>query len=877
MKHIIFETANEYPIAVLVKTSAFRKAEMQKYYVDPAHIQGIESHDIIAFDLEYQDNGKAPVSFIKEYLDHLLPVLSQQKTKYLYVTDAAYYKVLTKNTKKSEMYFGYVTPCVIEGYEDMMVVLGVNYQQLFYKPELQEKIDNGFKSIVDHFTGKYEHPGTDIIEFAEYPKDSDDIAKCLSGLLKEPILFADIEAFSLNAFEAGIGTIAFAKNKTEGVAFACDYASYNTFDSNVPNVDGTFGFKMRNMTVRKYLKDFFENYRGKLIWHRSSYDLKVLIYTLWMDNPLDMYGMLHGLEVMTRNFGDTKIIAYLALNSCSRQSYSLKSLAQEYAGSWAIAEIEEIAKIRLPKLLEYNLTDALCTAYIYEKYLPIMIQDKQENIYNTMMLPSQKVLLQTELCGMPMDDNKLSDLDRDLTGYVGSLLKELENSPVIQDVQLNLQQKQMEKANAKLKVKQHPLSHFANYKFNPNSVDHLQTLLYEYMEFPEIDFTDTGAPSTGGDTLKKLVNHTTNPYFLKVIETLLSYASVEKIVSSFLPAFKAGTLKADGTRWLHGSFNIGGTVSGRLSSSEPNLQNIPANSTYAKAIKEVFVAPKGWLFVGADFNSLEDYISALTTKDPNKLKVYIDGFDGHCLRAAFYFADQMVNIDITDPDSVNSIAKLYKELRQESKAPTFALTYQGTWKTLVNNLGWSKVKAKKVEAMYHELYKVSDEYIQKRLEQASKDGYVEVAFGLRVRTPVLSQVVYGAKRALPKEAAAEGRTAGNAMGQSYGLLNNRAINAFMEKVWNSSYKYDIKPVALIHDAIYLVIRDDLKVIKFVNDNLIKEMEWQDLPEIQHRTVKIGAALDIFYPNWAVNLTLPLYASNDELIDVCSKHYAKYAP
>ena len=195
----------------------------------------------------------------------------------------------------------------------------------------------------------------------------------------------------------------------------------------------------------------------------------------------------------------------------------------------------------------------------------------------------------------------------------------------------------------------------------------------------------------------------------------------------------------------------------------------------------------------------------------------------------------------------------------------------------MNNLGWSKEKAKKVEAMYHELYKVSDEYIQNRLEQASKDGYVEVAFGLRVRTPVLSQVVYGAKRALPTEAAAEGRTAGNAMGQSYGLLNNRAINAFMEKVWNSPYKYDIKPVALIHDAIYLVIRDDLEVIKFVNDNLIKEMEWQDLPEIQHPTVKIGAALDIFYPSWAVNLTLPLYASNDELIDVCSKHYAKYAP
>ena len=84
-----------------------------------------------------------------------------------------------------------------------------------------------------------------------------------------------------------------------------------------------------------------------------------------------------------------------------------------------------------------------------------------------------------------------------------------------------------------------------------------------------------------------------------------------------------------------------------------NLQNIPASSAYAKRIKEAFVAPVGWLFVGADFNSLEDYISALTTKDPNKLKVYTDGFDGHCLRAATYFAENMRDIEIA-PDNADT-------------------------------------------------------------------------------------------------------------------------------------------------------------------------------------------------------------------------------
>ena len=76
-----------------------------------------------------------------------------------------------------------------------------------------------------------------------------------------------------------------------------------------------------------------------------------------------------------------------------------------------------------------------------------------------------------------------------------------------------------------------------------------------------------------------------------------------------------------------------------------NLQNIPAGSAYGKAVKECFEAPDGWLFCGADFASLEDRISALTTKDPNKLKVYTDGYDGHCLRAYGYFGDQMFDIE----------------------------------------------------------------------------------------------------------------------------------------------------------------------------------------------------------------------------------------
>lgn len=187
----------------------------------------------------------------------------------------------------------------------------------------------------------------------------------------------------------------------------------------------------------------------------------------------------------------------------------------------------------------------------------------------------------------------------------------------------------------------------------------------------------------------------------------------------------------------------------------------------------------------------------------------------------------------------------------------------------MNNLGWTKEKSQRIENNYHELYKVSDEYIQARIKEASNVGYTTVAFGLRVRTPLLKQVIYGAAR-MPYEAASEGRTAGNAMGQSYGLLNNRAANEFMSKVRASKYRLDIKIIALIHDAIYLLIRDDIEVVEWANTELIKAMQWQDLPEIQHPTVKLGAALDLFWPNWSKAITLPNGATQTTIRELCNK-------
>lgn len=889
MHHHEFGGDAPYPVALLFKPTAFNKSDLIRYYVDPLTKMGLSPLDMVAFTLDVQGK-KVTTGVAKEYLEHLLPGLDSLQTKFLYVTDGEYFKVLTKS-RTSEPHIGYALPCAVKGFEHMTVVLGVNYQQLIYDPRVQEKLDLTLTALASSVTGGYVAPGVGIIHEAVYPEGAQAVREALEALLEYPSLTCDIEAFSLRFWQAGIGTIAFGVDQHRGVAFPVDYKRNNVIYPEMERREG-YGRFVPNMEVRAHLKWFFENYKGKLIFHNANYDVKVLIYVLFMGSLLDTKGLLYGMETMCRDIEDTKIIAYLATNSTAGNTLGLKSLAHEFAGNWAVDDIKDIRLIDLPNLLQYNVVDCLSTWYVYNKHQPVMVADQQENLYRELMLPSMQLILQIELTGMPMSKTKIA------IGKAKLEAKLLEHEAIIRAHPLiahyeelateTLWQREWDGRKAKAKnpdkIMPKDRATFPRHVFNPNSDDQKRDVLYELMQLPVIDLTESRQPSTGSKTLKKLKNHTEDQSYIDFIQALRDHSDVAKILSTFIPAFEGAISKDDSdTVWLHGSFNLGGTVSGRLSSSDPNLQNLPAKSTFGKLVKEMFVGPRGWLFGGADFNSLEDYISALTSKDPNKLKVYTDGFDGHALRAAYYFKDELYaegfRIDMNDPKSVNQLKTLDHWARQKSKVPTFALTYQGTWVTLMNNLGWPKVMAQAVEAAYHEMYQVSDEYINKRLEQATHDGYVTVAFGLRVRTPLLAQVVWGSSR-MPSEASAEGRTAGNAMGQSYGLLNNRAAVDFMRKVWASKYRYDIKPCALIHDAIYLVFRDDPAVVEWVNRELIASMRWQELPEIQHDLVKLGAALDLFWPSWAEAITLPNDCDQDTIVSMCeaaaNDHYAKEA-
>ena len=563
MRHHTFTENEQYHTALLLKGTAFNKAEIIENYVDQLELYGIHQEDLIAFTLKVDDNGKTPAAFVKSYLTELLPILKDLGVKHLYVTEAAYFKTLTKQTK-AEPFIGYSLPCKIAGYEGMKVVYGINYRQLIYNPALSEKLSASIKTLSDSIKGTYVAVGTGIIHSAHYPGTYQGIKDTLRNLMSYPELSADIEAFSLSFDTAGIGTIAFSWDKNNGTAFPCDYK-----ERTLPDKENIYGDFVPNQEVRALLKGFLTHYPGKLVWHSANYDLKVILYTLWMKDALDMEGLLEGLEVLTRLIDDTKIIAYLALNSTAGNNLRLKELAQSFAGNWAVDEIKDIRKIPLSTLLQYNLVDTLSTCYVKEKLYPVMVADEQLEVYESIMLPSIKTILQMELCGMPMDMEQVQVVKEKLQKTEAECLDVLTNSPVIRLLNVLLQTNAMNAANAKLKTKVHPLENFQDLSFNPNSGPQMQVLLYEHMGLPILDFTATKQAATGADTLEKLINHTDEPAYKQIIEALLGYAKINKILTSFIPAFEKALKKGDGWSYLHGSFNLGGTVSGRLSSSDP--------------------------------------------------------------------------------------------------------------------------------------------------------------------------------------------------------------------------------------------------------------------------------------------------------------------
>ena len=649
---IVGKTGVTPTIAILCPR--IKTEEILKHYYTP-HLAAL-GKDVMVCDL-YLDPTKKKTSAasIKEYLDDLIPNLLQAGITMVVVTQPDYFKVLTKQAK-SDSTIGDVLPTILG--DKLHAAYCPNYARIFYDPDkIKPKIKTSFDSIIRWMNGDKSSVGQSIQHFTAYPKTDDEIIDWLDKLYEMQCdLSCDIEGFSLKHYDAGIGTITFCWDEHNGIAFPVDY-------NPIVDPEGKIhGMQITNLRLRRALKKFFEVFQHKMIYHNICYDAYVLVYQLFMTDILDQEGLLYGLDVMLKNWDCSQLITYLATNSCSGNELGLKTQAQEYAGNYAQDDIHDITMIKLDDLLEYNLIDGLATWHVYNKNLPIMIADQQEEVYNTIFRPAVVDIIQMQLTGMPINMAKVVKLNTLLQKESDLNEQRMLSLSVVQSFLDTMKDEKVIEKNYKLKKKQITRADLGLTKdtiveFNPNSPNQLQRLLYheDFLGLPVLDYTDTKQPATGAETLEKLLNHTKDPEVTKFLELLIDFKATAIILSTFLPAFLKAKQGSDSWHYLFGNFRLGGTASGRLSSNNPNLQNIPASGSskakqrLAKLIKECFEAPPGWLFVGLDFDSLEDKISAVTTKDPEKIKVYSDGYDGHCLRALAYFGEHMPNIE-TCPD-----------------------------------------------------------------------------------------------------------------------------------------------------------------------------------------------------------------------------------
>tara|TARA_R110002020_G_scaffold94362_2_gene227166 strand:- start:981 stop:3395 length:2415 start_codon:yes stop_codon:yes gene_type:complete len=784
---------------ILIKEDACITTEIQNYYLNKLRNEGISPDEVLVLPLLYNTPTKIIAKTAKAYLDKLMHKIPTSVSK-LIIADSSYFKFITKVNKVSDAY------CQIlrgkyTGYEKYQCVYVPNYKSLFKQPENKRLIDLGIETLMGVYTGD----GLNIS--AEYGFKHGSDREILDSLYKYPVLSADIETRGLD-LDSEIVSIAFAWSTFDGVAIDL-------------SINGDY-----------YLKKFFESYKGQLIFHNGLFDAKLLIRSLWMEHPTDRTGMLEGLNYF-KNFDDTMIMAYLAKNATTGTSLGLKNLALEFAGYYALEHIEDLSRYSKKELLKYNLIDALSTFYCWEQYHDQLDSRPYKEIFQ----PSFVTLLKMMLVGLPMDSNRVDEVHTILKSKEKVLLEQIQENNHVKNFTKILQETACTTANSKLKKLVKTIEQFYDVKFNPSSHQQLALLLFGHLQLPILDKTKSGAPATSADVLKDLANHTQDVEILDLLKFVTELADVTKINGTFIKAF----LKEK--NFLHGNLKLGGTQSGRLASNSPNLTNLPAHGPMGKLIKSCIVAPDGWLFAGADFSALEERIGAILSKDPQRIKCYTDGMDGHSMRAYKYFSDQMPDIDPNNVDSINSIQTKYPELRRKSKGPTFALQYMGTAHTLHKRTGFPKDQAKQIYDAFHELYKVSGDFNDQNRKFMEEHGYVECAFGLKLQTPIITKCIMG-NSITPYEADKEARSANNAVTQSWGMLLNRAMNATNKRIEEAGYGTDILPCNMIHDAGYFIVRDTPEHIKFLNDVLIEEMEWNDDDAIRSTDVPMCAQLEI---------------------------------
>lgn len=346
-------------------------------------------------------------------------------------------------------------------------------------------------------------------------------------------------------------------------------------------------------------------------------------------------------------------------------------------------------------------------------------------------------------------------------------------------------------------------------EFNINSPQQLSDVLFNKMElrYKGMRKTSTGKFSTREDILQKL-----RPEH-KIIDKILEYREIQKLLSTYIDNIPK--LVSDDGR-LHATFLQTGTSTGRMSSNNPNLQNIPVGSERGKKIRKAFVPEKGKFFVSFDYSQIELRIASFLSEDKKMMSAFIEGQDIHTAAAAEVF-------DVKPKD-------VTKEMRRQAKVINFGILYGMGINALKDNLNSDRETAQNFYNKYFGIYTGLAKYLDDIKKQASLNGYTTTLFGRR-------RYFEGLKSKLPFIRAAAERMAINApiQGTSADLIKLAMvkINDFLEE---EGLDNQIKLILQIHDEVIYegdeeAIKENIPKIKDIMESLLSEKQTKGVPII----------------------------------------------
>lgn len=521
-----------------------------------------------------------------------------------------------------------------------------------------------FKTWLKEALEKAPSSTTDTPKYAGYETifTEEHLATWLEKLRHSEIFAFDTETTSLNYMEARIVGVSFAIEPGKAA-----YVPLNHFYLGAP-------LQLNREHVLAQLKPILADPKIKKIGHHIKYDLEVLAN--------------HGVQLQGIAY-DTLLEAYI-LDSAS-QANDMDTLALKYL-NWKTISFTDVAgkgakqltfdQVPIEQAAIYAAEDADVTLQLHHTLWPRLTQEtKLQQVFSDIEMPLVPVIARMERTGVLIDALMLAKQSKELEQRT----REIEETIFQQ----------------------------ADGRFNLNSPKQLQEILYTKLKLPILQKTPTGQPSTAENVLQELAETYPLPHLIMEFRTL------SKLITTYTKRLPEQINPATGR--IHTSYHQSGTATGRLSSSDPNLQNIPVRTHEGRRIRQAFIAPKGYKLMSADYSQIELRIMAHISNDPTLLTAFANNLDIHRATAA-----EVLGIPLE---------KVTSEERRAAKAINFGLIYGMSAFGLAKQLNVERQAAQDYIDLYFSRYPLVKIYMENTRAQAHAQGYVETLWGRRLYLP----------------------------------------------------------------------------------------------------------------------------------------------